>query len=229
MNTFKKKLLTAVTVMALSPLAQAGLISFSDSHTASTTTWSDTLTVSQFDSSQGTLDTVDITFSANMLTDIFLNNNDATAQPTVGNVSVTTYGSFLGLGALSINLAADTGLQFLDADDGATGGLDEFFIGGLDETDIITMTIDASDTDFASFIGTGTISTVNLTALGGFGAQGGSNVEVIVNTVASADLNVTYNYTELTTPTTSVSEPASLAILGLGLLGFGLRRKQKSL
>lgn len=226
MNTFKKKLLTAVTVMALSPLAQAGLISFDDSHTASTTDWFDTLTVSQFDASLGNLDSVEITFSASMLSDLLLINNDAAAQRTSGNVSVQTYGTFLGLGDLGILLGASSGRQNLDASDGAAGGSDEYSALGLTGADAITVTIDATNADFLSFIGTGDISTTDLEAEGGFGATGGGNIIAEANTTAGASLNVRYNYTETTT---SVSEPASLAILGLGLLGFGLRRKQKSL
>ena len=227
MKNFKKKLLTAVTVMALSPLAQAGLISFSDTHDASITAWTDTLTVSQFDASLGSLDTIDISFSASMLSDLTLNNNDASAQLTSGNVSVQTNGSFLGLGTLSILLTENTGFQLLAADDGAIGGFDEYTALGLNGTDILSLTIDASHADFLSFIGAGNVSTTGLAAIGGFGALGGGNVEVIVNTKASAALNVTYNYSN--TPTTSVSEPASLGILGLGLMGIALRRKKKSL
>jgi hypothetical protein len=226
MNTFKKKLLTAVTVMALSPLAQAGMISFSDSHAASTTEWNDVLTVSQFDASLGNLDTIDISFSASMLSDITLNNNDNQAQTTRGNVGIETIGSFLGLGSLSINLGADTGFVNLGAD-AASDGSDIFTALGLTGTDTINATIDASSADFLSFIGAGDLSTLGLTAFGNFGGTGGSNTVISVDTVAGANLNVTYNYSD--TPTTSVSEPGSLAILALGLTGFALRRKQKSL
>lgn len=227
MQTFKKKLLTAVTVMALSPLAQAGMISFDDSHTLSTTDWFDTLTVSQFDASLGTLNTIDISFSASMLSDLLLNNNDAASQRTSGNVSVQTYGTFLGLGNLEITLGATSGRQTLAADDGAAGGLDEYVASGLTGADMLSITIDSTNADFLSFIGTGDISTTNLEAVGGFGATGGGNIVAEANTTAGARLNVAYNFTDA--PVASVSEPGSLAILALGLVGFGLRRKQKSL
>ncbi|MBU2925697.1 PEP-CTERM sorting domain-containing protein [Colwellia sp. 1_MG-2023] len=227
MKTFKKKLLAAVTVMALSPLAQAGVISFSDNHAASTTEWSDVLTVSQFDASLGNLDTINISFSASMLSDITLNNNDNLAQTTRGSVGIETIGTFLGLGSLTINLSADTGFVALGAD-GALDGSDIFTAFGLTGTDTINATIDSSNTDFLSFIGTGNVSTSGLTAFGNFGGTGGSNTVISVDTVAGASLNVTYNYTETTNPT-PVSEPTSLAILGLGLAGIALRRKKKSL
>lgn len=233
MKTFKKKLLTAITVMALSPLAQAGLISFSDDHTSSITDWADTLTVSQFDSSLGSLNTINISFSATMLSDLILDNDNATATVARGTVSVDTLGSFLGLGALSLALSADTGFQPLAADDSGDtdspldGGPDEYAGIGLTGTDMISVTLNSSSSDFLSFIGTGDISTVGLMTFGGYGVLGGGgNVDANVNTYASAALNVTYNYS---TPSTSVSEPASLGILGLGLMGVALRRKKKSL
>ncbi|XPF92687.1 choice-of-anchor E domain-containing protein [Colwellia sp. RE-S-Sl-9] len=232
MKNFKKKLLSAVAVVALSPLAQAGVISYSDNHISSTTDWFDTLTVSQFDSSMGTLNTVDISFSAAMLSDMILDNDNVSATTARGTVSVDTIGSFLGLGALNIALSADTGFQALAADDSGdtdipgAGGADEYAGLGLTGSDMMNITIDASNADFLNFIGAGTVSTVGLGTFGGYAvAGGGGNVDVNVNTSASAILNVTYNFTDKVT--TSVPETGSLAIFGLGLAGFALSRKAK--
>jgi hypothetical protein len=233
MKIFKKKLLTAVTVMALSPLAQATLLTVTDEHTSSATDWTDILTVSQFDASLGTLDTVTITFSASMLSDMILDNDNLLSSTAKGTVTVDTLGSFVGLGGLFLGLSANTGFQSLGADDSGNtdnpgdGGLDEYVGLGLFSTDTMSVTIDASSADFLSFIGTGNISTVNLHTSAGYGLSGGgANIGVQLNTIAGASLNVDYNYTA---PSTSVSEPASLGILGLGLMGVALRRKKKSL
>jgi len=232
MKSFKKKLLSAVAVVALSPLAQAGVISFSDEHAVSITDWSDTLTVAQFDSAQGTLNSVDVLFSATMFTDLTLDNDNATAASARGTVSVDTIGSFLGLGSLGVSLSTSTGFQALGADDSGdtdivgAGGLDEFEALGLSGSDLLSVTLTSADFDFASFIGTGFLSTTSLETFGGFGVQGGGgNVDVNVNTVASAALTVTYNFTD--TVTTSVPETGSLAIFGLGLAGLALTRKAK--
>ena len=118
MNTFKKKLLTAVTAIALSPLAQAGMMSFSDTHATSLTDWADTLTVSQFDASLGALDTIDISFSASILSDITLDNDNTTGGLGKGTANVDILGSFLGLGSLYSLVSATTGFQALGADAG---------------------------------------------------------------------------------------------------------------
>ena len=233
MRLFNKKTLAAITVFALSPLAQAGLLSYTDTHDSSNTDWADTLTVSQFDASLGTLDTVSITFSADLLSDMIMDNDNASAAIASGTVTVDTIGSFLGLGLLNLNLSASTGFQSLGADDSMDtdspldGGPDEYAGLGLIGLDMMSITIDSSHADFLSFIGTGFLSTVGLGTFGGYAVSGGGgNVDINVNTLASARLNVDYRYTAPSGPT-PVSEPASLAILGLGLVGIALRRKKK--
>lgn len=232
MKIFKTKLLAAITVVALSPLAQAGVISFSDTHATSITDWNDTLTVSQFDTTLGSLNTIDISFSADMFSDMILDNDNSGATVARGTVSVDTIGSFLGLGALSVSISANTGFQALgsddsgDTDNAGSDGVDEYVGLALYDSDLINITINSSHADFLNFIGAGSVSTTGLGTFGGFAvAGGGGNVDVNVNTVASAALNVTYNYTDATT--TSVSETGSLAIFGLGLAGFALSRKAK--
>lgn len=236
MKNVKKKLLVALTSLALAPLAQANVISFSDMHDSSVTDWFDTLTVSQFDTNLGTLNSVAVTFQASMLSDIILDNDNISATTARGTTNVETIGSFLGLGDLGINLSANTGFQSLGADDSGNadapldGGADEFASEGLSDNSFISVLLDASHADFSRFIGTGVISTIGLGTFGGYSVLGGGgNVDASVSTFAGANLTVDYNYTVAPTGPVGVSEPGSMAILALGLAGVAVRRKKKAL
>lgn len=202
--------------------AQAAVISFTDDHASSITDWFDTLTVSQFDPTQGTLNSVKVSFSAAMTSDMTLDNDNATATVAQGTVDVLTIGTFLGLGALGVNLSDNTGFLNLGADDSGDtdlpgdGGFDEVFTGGLNDSGMLMATLNVGDADFASFIGLGSLSTAGLGTFGGFSVLGGGgNVDVNLNTTASANLTVDYDFT----PSVAVPEPAILALFGIGLLG----------
>lgn len=237
MKNLKRKLLSVVAIAALSPLSQAGVISYSDTHDLSTTDWFDTLSVSQFNNNLGVLNSINIGFSASMLSNIILDNDNLTGTTVQGTIFIQTIGSFLGLGDLNINLSANTGFQSLGVDDSGDtdkagdGGFDEYKSLDLFNMDMISVTLDSSNSDFNSFIGNGFISTESLGTLGGYSVLGGGgNIDVNINTEASSELFITYNYTDLPkSNVTSVTEPGSIAILGLGLIGLaGLSLKRRN-
>jgi hypothetical protein len=80
--------------------------------------------------------------------------------------------------------------------------------------------------DFGLFTCTGVACATNLSMLinstGTSSATGAGNIATLFNTDAGAEVTVTYDY-GVSTP-----EPASMAILGAGMLALGIARRRRN-
>ncbi|MBW4646549.1 MAG: PEP-CTERM sorting domain-containing protein [Goleter apudmare HA4340-LM2] len=208
---------TLVGIVATAGAANAASLSFNTSLASQKTDILNApLSVQKFNSSLGTLDSVILEFTSNIL----------------GNGSVTNTGS----SAANFRLSLNSDISLKDATNNNTlfnlnaSTLSSQFSVGANQT-LSTPTLTATETDtqtftdagfLQSFIGTGNRNFLfSAEALSGI--VGSGNLNSTVSTFADGFLKVTYNYTE---KTTSVPEPS--ALLGIGVMtGFGVISKKK--
>ena len=78
----------------------------------------------------------------------------------------------------------------------------------------------ADPLDLAQFVGPGSFTYLMDTLIATSVAGGGGNVDTTITTLADATLEVVYEFNEIA----AVPEPATLLLMGVGLLGFGAAR-----
>lgn len=212
--------------LAFSANAQALVIADSFANAHETTEISQTGALSMFDSSLGTLDSVTLEISGESISTTQLLNTASGAQNFQFDSILNYFLDLSSVGVTSPSPAFTTDLA-------STGGFVSLASGATlnlgTKTDSSSWAVTLTGADLASFIGVGDFSVGCSTISGSNFAGGGGNINNIQSTTAKCDGNVSYAYTAAVVPPPSlVPAPASLLLMGIGLLGFVASSKRKT-
>lgn len=213
-----KKILAVLGALSAGS-ASAAIVSFSDSHGLATTNWNETLVLQQFDGSLGNLNSVTLVYGGNISTLFRVESLDTTPTTVTTNASASlVFGGPIG-DTVSIG---GTTAHALGAYDGITdfGGSSGGVFGPVLASDNDSLVLLSG---LAGFIGSGSFG-INVVATGLSSVSGSGNLLSQINTEALAEITVSYDYTPAVT---GIPEPASLALVGLGLMGVAAARHRR--
>jgi len=177
----------------------------------------ETLNLQKFDSHLGTLTAINISYSADVTGQLVLSNSK-TANKTVN----TSLSSSMQLSLPSEVLGADSH-SLLSGPVTAYGKTTDVLAGK--HTEVFTVSVDLASSDFAKFIGSGTLaSQLQITASSAANSPTGITADY-TTTAKSLGGTITYTYTPAPVPE---PETYGIMLLGLGVLAYAGKRKARS-
>ena len=205
-----------------STAVQAASVTFSGSVVSQPLNWNQTVQISQFDPSLGTLTGIDIALDASVTGDASVESLDSAMRTLTATFSAEVTASQSSLGQLLSANPTASASQTLTAFDGAIdfGGTSGFVTGTLMDSVQDTAMLNSG---LAPFVGLGTVG-IDLDASGSAVVTGSNNTASITSISSGATLSVTYTYDEAGI----VPLPAGFPLLIAGLGGLTLVRRRSA-
>lgn len=218
-----KKTAFAIALATLGLTANAAVISYDAALNLQTTEISQTLSLQKFDSSLGTLESVQVELFGRGVSTVSLTNTAAQEQDF--GFASTLRLAFAGPLSELIELSLfDIGM--FPADPVSIGSGEIINLRPVDVSNSVTKDVTADL--FLSYIGTDTLDFTCRSRIANTTDGAGGNLTIHQATEAGCGATVTYTYTASTPTPNPVPEPGSVALLGLGLAGLGVLRRKKA-
>lgn len=217
------KMLTALAAggVVAASIAQAATLTFSGTVPLRSTTWSETISVSRFDASLGTLTAIRFVYGGSIETG-FQAESLSAGEVALQSLATLTF-DIPGSSAIVVDTATAFTASAFD------GSIDFAGASGFD-TGASPITDTDADTaillsGFAPYVGAGSFG-ILVNAVGQSSTRGPGNVVAQIETQAGATITVEYTYSPDFGPTVDpIPVPPTLVLLGASLIALAGRRR----